>query len=281
MVDLAQRHDEPLFEDISLSPADIKVNRIGIEDLWECLRKGYDDFSNKPSSAVALLILYYPLAAVIFTLFALDQELRYLLFPLVAGFTLFGPIVAVVFFGLSRSREKGEEMRWRVAYRFVHSASFAPILGLSIVMTLLYLFWLYGAELLFFGIMGSAPIESAGSFFGRLFSTREGWLLIAYGNFVGFLFAFAAMALSIVSFPLALDKPVTAITAASVSVRAFTTNSVVLGVWGLVVVGLLALGTATLLMGLALVLPVLGHATWHLYRKLIEFEANSESDLES
>ena len=271
MVDLAQRHDNPLFEDVSLSPSEITIKTITLQDLWQCLRLGYEDFGAKPGTAVPLLALYYALAAVIFTLFAFEQEFRYLLFPLVAGFTLIGPMVAVVFFGLSRSREAGEAMRWKVAFRFVHSYSFAPILALSILMTALYLLWLYAAELIYFGIFGAATIDSPSGFISQLFTTREGWLLVAYGNFVGFLFAFAAMALSVVAFPLALDKPVTSITAASVSVRAFTSNVFVLGVWGLVVVGLLALGAAVFLVGLAIVLPVLGHATWHLYRRLVEF----------
>ncbi len=271
MVDLVQRHDEQQFEDISLSPSDIKVRQIGLNDLWECLRRGYEDFSAKPLTALYLLALYYPLGALLFTLSAFDQELRYLLFPLVAGFTLFGPIVAIVFFGFSRSRENGEAMSLRLALRFVHSSSFAPILALSILMTVLYLFWLYVAELIYFGLFGTVPLGSVSEFIGELFATQSGWLLIAYGNFVGFLFAFSAMALSVVSFPLALDKPVTSITAASVSVRAFTENKLVLGVWGIVVAALLALGAALLFIGLAVVLPVLGHATWHLYRKLIEF----------
>lgn len=271
MVELTQRHDNPLFEDIRLSPSEIKVKTITLQDLWQCLRLGYEDFGAKPGTAIPLLALYYALAAIIFTLFAFGEELRYLLFPLVAGFTLFGPMAAVIFFGLSRSREAGEGMRWKVAFRFIHSSSFAPILALSILMTVLYLLWLYAAELIYFGIFGNVPIESAGTFINQLFTTSEGWLLIAYGNFVGFLFAFAAMALSVVSFPLALDKPITSISAASVSVRAFTSNAAVLGVWGLVVVGLLALGAAVFMIGLAVVLPVLGHATWHLYRKLVEF----------
>jgi uncharacterized membrane protein len=270
MVDLAQRNESPLFEDICLTPSQITIRKLSLQDLWQCLSRGYDDFGAKPISAVILLALYYPLAALLFTLIAFDEELRYLLFPLVAGFTLFGPMVAVIFFSLSRSREAGEAMRWRLAFRFVHSASFAPILALSILMTALYLFWLYAAELIYFGIFGNTPIASIETFISQLFTTREGWLLIAYGNFVGFLFAFAAMALSVVAFPLALDKPVTSVTAASVSIRAFTSNVYVLGVWGLIVVALLALGAALLLIGLAVVLPVLGHATWHLYRKLIE-----------
>ncbi|MEZ5490971.1 MAG: DUF2189 domain-containing protein [Gammaproteobacteria bacterium] len=270
MTDLAQRPDSPLFEHLQLSPNEITIRKITVQDLLECLRKGYEDFSAKPGTAIPLLALYYPLAALALTLFAFNQEARYLAFPLVAGFTLFGPIVAVAFFGMSRSRQADEPMRWRTAFRFVHSAAFAPILALSVFMSVLYLGWLYAAELIYFGIFGSFALDSVSAFINQLFTSREGWLLIAYGNFVGFLFAFAAMALSVVSFPLALDKPVTSITAASVSVRAFTANAYVLGVWGIIVVALLALGAAAFLLGLTVVLPVLGHATWHLYQKLID-----------
>lgn len=270
MVDLVQRQDERPFEEVSLSPSDFRIRKIGVSDLLDSLQKGYDDFSAKPLTALYLLALYYPLGALLFTLFAFDQEVRYLLFPLVAGFTLFGPIAAIVFFGFSRSREKGQAMSLRHSLRFIHSAAFAPVLALSIVMTVLYLGWLYVAELIYFGLFGTIPLGSLGEFIVELFTTQAGWLLIAYGNFVGFLFAFAAMALSVVSFPLALDKPVTAITAANVSVRAFTENKLVLGLWGLIVVGILALGAVLLLIGLSVVLPILGHATWHLYRKLVE-----------
>ncbi len=84
------------------------------------------------------------------------------------------------------------------------------------------------------------------------------------------MFAVVALSISVVGFPLALDRPVTAITAASISIEAVTSNSIVMAVWGLIVVVLLAAGSILLLIGLAFVLPILGHATWHLYRKLVE-----------
>ena len=125
------------------------------------------------------------------------------------------------------------------------------------------------AELIYFGLFGDSLPVSISDFAEQLFSTRHGGALIFYGNFVGFLFAFAAMAMSIVAFPIALDKPVTSITAITVSVKAFTSNIFVLAVWGIVVAALMTIGAAFFLIGLAVTLPVLGHATWHLYRKLV------------
>lgn len=258
----------PAFEDIRLYDSDITVRRISLDDLWACLRLGLDDFNTKPS-VIPLLFLFFPLFVVLFSLFALGQDLRYLVFPVVAGFTLVGPMVAVVFFAMSRHREQGVEMTWSGAFSFIHTHSFAPILALSVVMMVLYGAWLLMAEFLYFGIFGDAPAGAPGEFLAVLFGTRDGWGLILYGNITGFFFAYAAMAVSVVSFPLALDKPVTAWTAMKVSIRAFTSNFLVLAVWGIVVAALMALGTALFFMGLPMILPILGHATWHLYRCLV------------
>jgi uncharacterized membrane protein len=268
MAELTHTPEAPAFEDICLLPDAIQVRTIGMNDLWQSLRAGFADYGAKPGS-IPFLILFYSLFALVFTLFAFGEQLRYLAFPVVAGCTLIGPLVAVVFFEMSRRRERGLELRWRSTFRFVHTYSFAPILALSVLMMLLYVSWLYMAELIYFGLFDDITFTSMSAFIDALFSTRHGGALIFYGNFVGFLFAFAAMAVSIVAFPLALDKPVTSITAVTVSIRAFTQNVLVLGVWGIIVVALLALGAALFLIGLAVTLPVLGHATWHLYRRLV------------
>lgn len=258
----------PAFDEIKLNPSDIEIRRIHLRDLWQSLRQGYADFNAQPG-AFPFLMLYFPLFVLLFTLYLLNEESRYQLFPIVAGFTLIGPLVAVVFFEMSRCREAGLDTRWRNMFRFIHTHSFAPILGLSLIMTALYICWLSVAELIYFGTIGDTPHDSLGAFLNEVFTTRHGWGLIFYGNGVGFLFAFAAMAMSVISFPLALDKPVTAMTALKVSIRAFTANFNVLAVWGLVIAFLMALGTALFFIGLAFVLPILGHATWHLYRKLV------------
>lgn len=269
MATLTHGSDQPSFEDIRLSADEIKIRKITVADLFSSLRQGIDDYNAKPYSFV-LLIAFYVLFALLFTLFAFGSELRYLAFPMVAGLTFIGPLVAIAFFDMSRQRERGRMLAWRESFRFIHTSSFAPILALSMLMMLLYVAWLYMAELLYFSFFGSSLPVSVADFTDQLFSTRHGGGLIFYGNFVGFLFAFAAMALSIVAFPLTLDKPVTSFTAIQVSIRAFTSNAYVMAVWGVVVVAILALGTALFLIGLAIALPILGHATWHLYRKIIE-----------
>lgn len=268
MSELTHYPEAPVFEDIRLTADDINVRQISLADLWQSLREGYDDFNAKPG-ILPFIILYTPLFAILFSLFSLGHEMRYLAFPIVAGFTLIGPMVAVIFFELSRCREQGMPLHWGSTFRFIHTHSFAPILALSVLMTVLYVSWLGIAEMLFFGTFGENYQNSMTAFFAEVFTTRHGWALIGYGNLLGFLFAYAAMAISVVSFPLALDKPVTSATAIKVSILAFIRNFKVLVVWGLIVALLMAVGALLFFVGLAFVLPVLGHATWHLYRKLI------------
>lgn len=268
MYEASQRNVEPLFDEICLEAKDIKVRKIGFDDLKQSLREGYQDFSARPISIPFQIAFYFLVALVIF-LFASGQEVRFLVFPIVAGFNLLGPIIAIAFFEMSRQRELGQKMQWRTAFSFIHTSSFAPILALSILMMAIYVAWLYMAELIFFSLFGDALPVSLSAFVNELFSTRHGGALIVYGNFVGFLFACAAMAVSVVAFPLALDKPVTSFTAVSVSIRAFSENFYMMLAWGIIVVACLALGALLFLIGLAVALPVLGHATWHLYRKLV------------
>jgi uncharacterized membrane protein len=194
----------------------------------------------------------------------------YLAFPVIAGLTLLGPVVSVCLFEMSRRREKGLEVSWGSAFKFVHTASYAPILALSVLMMLLYTGWVFMAEFIYLGLFGSMTFTSISGFIAEIVTTKPGAALILYGNAVGLIFAFTALSISVVAFPLLLDKPTTATTAIITSIKAVNSNTLVMLLWGLIVVTLLTAGAMLFLVGLAAVLPILGHATWHLYRKVIE-----------
>ena len=261
---------EKSFRDVQVRSSEIGIRKIGLNDLWQSLKEGYADFNAAPTVGIHLALLFYLVFALLFTLFLVGVDLLHLAFPIVAGLTLIGPVVSVGFFEMSRRRERGLDVSWRSTFEFVHSASFAPILALSVVMTLLYVAWLFMAQFLYFGIFGQDPPVSASDFATQLVTTRRGAGLIWYGTLLGFLFAVTALAISVVAFPLLLDKPATAATAVTVSIRAVAANLMVIAVWGVIVVVLLAAGAIVFLIGLAAVLPILGHATWHLYRKVVE-----------
>src|ERR1700674_3057293 len=261
---------EKSFRDVQVRSSEIGIRTIGLNDLWQSLKEGYVDFNATPTVGVFLAVLLYLLFALLLTLFLVGENLLHLAFPMVAGLTLIGPVVSVGLFEMSRRRERGLDVSWRSTFDFVHSASFAPILALSVVMTLLYVAWLFMAQFLYFGLFGEDQPVSASDFVTQLVTTRRGAGLIVYGTLLGFLFAFTALAISVVAFPLLLDRPASAATAVAVSIRAVASNLMVMAVWGVIVVVLLATGAIVFLIGLAVVLPILGHATWHLYRKVVE-----------
>ncbi len=260
---------EKALRDINIISSEIRIRRIDIKDLWQALKEGFDDFNAKPSH-VFFLCIVYPLFALVLTLFLIGQNLLHFIFPMIAGFTLIGPAVSVGLFEMSRRRELGLDVSWSSAFGFVHSSSFAGIAALSLVMMALYVAWLYMAQLIYFGLFGADPPVSIPDFVNQVLTTRRGGALIAYGTLVGFIFAVVALSISVVAFPLLLDREVSVMTAVTTSIKAVISNPLMMAVWGLIVAALLAVGAILFLIGLAMVLPILGHATWHLYRKVVE-----------
>src|SRR5262249_50201417 len=123
---------------------------------------------------------------------------------------------------------------------------------------------------IYVGYFGYAPPQSFAAFLSQVFHTEAGHRMIIIGNLVGFLFAVVAFAVSVVSFPLLMDRKITAIAAVLTSLKAIGRNPLTMALWGLIVAVALLVGSLPFFVGLAVVVPVLGHATWHLYRKMIE-----------
>jgi len=246
-----------------------KVRRIGVDALRTALVRGLDDFRDKPSHLLFLGIIY-PIAGLFLSRLVFGYAILPLLFPLAAGFALLGPFAAIGLYELSRRREAGLEAGWRHAFGVLQSPAIRQILMLGAILAVTFVVWLAVAWGLYAATLGTAEPETVGGFADRLFSTSAGWALILIGNGVGFLFAVFALTISVVSFPLLLDRHVPVATAIATSVKAVTTNPWPMAVWGLIVAVGLVLGSIPLFVGLAVVMPVLGHATWHLYRQVVE-----------
>ncbi len=249
------------------------IRKISLADLSDALRLGWEDFKAVPSHAIVLCVIYPVLGFVLFRM-VLGYSVLPLLFPLAAGFALIGPFAALGLYELSRRRERGEEAAAWHAMHVLRAPSFGAMLGLGTLLLTLFVVWIAAADAIYIATFGHAPAASVPDFATRVLTTPEGWSLIIVGCGVGFLFAVVALCVSVVSFPLMLDRHATAIDAIQTSLRAVMRNPFAMAAWGLIVAVLLVIGSLPLFVGLAVVLPVLGHATWHLYRKVVEPDLN-------
>lgn len=253
----------------SFSPDQIIVHSIGTADLKDALAKGFNDFMVKPTHLIILCVIY-PVVGLFLARLAFGYEILPILFPLVSGFALIGPLAATGLYELSRRREQGLDYSWWHVFDVLRSPSRVAIVTLGAIMAAIFVGWLNAAQAIYASYFGSWVPASVPDFVYQILATPSGWKLIVVGCGVGFVFAVVVLAISVVSLPMLLDRNVSVWTAVQTSIRAVLANPVTMAIWGLIVVGTLLLGSVPLFIGLAIVLPVLGHTTWHLYRKVVE-----------
>ena len=250
------------------APSHLTIRRIEVGDLYDCLWAGWQDFMEKPSHTV-FIIVFYPLIGVVLAAFTSGGNAYPMLFPLASGFALIGPFAAIGLYEISRRRELGMETSWRHALDLRRSPALPSIAAVGAMLFVVFIAWLLAAQALYGATLGRLEPATAGEFFSLLFGTSEGWTLILVGNAVGFVFALVVLSTTLVAFPLLVDRDVGAWAAIQTSARAALANPLPTLAWGFLVALLLLLGSLPLFAGLIVVMPVLGHATWHLYRKLV------------
>jgi uncharacterized membrane protein len=262
-------NEKPIADTGAYRPARPIVHKIGMADLRGALVKGFADFNAMPTHLV-FLCLIYPIVTLIAARTAAGYEVLPLVFPLLAGYTLIGPLVAIGMCELSRRREKGLDISRRHAFDVLRFPFIRAIATLGVVLVGIYIAWVFTSQAIYKLYFGSAVPAAIAGFARQVFATPSGWALIVVGCGVGFLFAVVVFTLSVVSFPLLLDRDVGVMTAVITSVRAVIANPTTMAMWAFIVAGALVIGSLPFFVGLAVVLPVLGHSTWHLYRKVVE-----------
>ncbi|HWK47481.1 MAG TPA: DUF2189 domain-containing protein [Stellaceae bacterium] len=245
------------------------MRKIGIADLREVLALGWNDFLTIPTQ-LAFLCILYPIVGLVAARAAVGQDLVPLLYPLVAGIALLGPVLAVGIYELSRRREARLAVSWLNAFDILRSPAIFSIAVVGLMLLALFTVWMSVAETIYERTVGPMHPGSVGQFAQAVLHSPDGWQLIVWGNLAGLAFAVIVLALTVVSIPMMLDRTETspAISVAT-SIRAVLVNPAVLGLWGLIVAAVLVLGCLPLFIGLAVAMPVLGHATWHLYRRVV------------
>ena len=261
--------NEKAIADAMASPDQPIIRTIGLADLSDALARGYADFKEMPSHLVLLCVIY-PVVGLVAARLSFGYDILPILFPLISGFALVGPLAAIGLYELSRRRELGLDTSWVHMFDVLRSPSIRAIVALSVVMMVIYFAWLGAALFIYDLTFGGTVQESLAEFARQVFATAAGWRLIIVGCTVGFFFAIVVLSVSAVSFPMLVDRDVSALTAIQTSVRAVIANPITMAIWGFIVAGTLVIGSLPFFVGLAIVMPVLGHATWHLYRKVVE-----------
>jgi len=247
----------------------IPVRTITEEDLRYALKQGLDDFLTMRGD-ILLAGLIYTLLGIAAVVMTTNKPLIPYFFPVVAGVGLFGPVAAVGFYELARRREAGHRSNWMHFFDVIKRPSADDMSVVAGLLLLLFLAWLLAAGVLYYLLFGLWTPTSVGGFLTAVFTTPKGWGLIILGAVIGALFGWLVLTVSVASLPLMVDCDVSASEAVSTSWRAANANKAIMFRWGLIVTGLLILGSAPLFVGLAFVLPWLGYSTWHLYTRLVD-----------
>jgi uncharacterized membrane protein len=244
------------------------IRTIELSDLHQALRLGWEDFKAVPTHAIILCVVY-PVLGLVLARFVHGYSVLPLLFPLAAGFALLGPFAALGLYEMSRRRENRQPATAWDAMEVFRSPSFGAMLGLGTLLLALFVTWIATAQAIYTAVFGYETAASIPDFATRILTTPQGWWLIVAGCGVGFLYALVALCISVVSFPIMLDRHTGAAEAMVTSLRAVARNPVPMAAWGLIVAMLLVVGSLPFFLGLPVVIPLLGHATWHLYRQVI------------
>ena len=249
--------------------APVELRKIGPRDCFAALREGLDDFVATPTH-VAFLGLFYALGGIALAALSSFGNTLQLVFPFAAGFALVGPFFAVGLYELSRRRERGLPTALHDAFAVFRSPALPSIVALGFYLFVIFALWIGVAEFLYVQLYGPNPPAAALPFLEDVLTSSRGWLLILLGGLIGLCFATLALCISVISFPLMLDRDVGLAPAMVASMRLARENPGAIALWGLIVAAALVIGSLPLFLGLALVMPVLGHATWRLYRRAVQ-----------
>ncbi|EAQ25197.1 DUF2189 domain-containing protein [Roseovarius sp. 217] len=248
-----------------------EVRQLDMDDVRTALRKGLADFTAFRSD-VFFLIAIYPVIGITLALLAFNSARLPMLFPLAAGFTLLGPVAAAGLYEMSRQRETGQDPNWAEALHALRAHVLGPVLVLALYLMGIFAIWMFAATYIYNITLGPLPPLSVTGFLSDVLTTTAGWQMILLGMGTGFVFAALVLVISLVSFPMLIDRragiPVAVMTSVAVARR----NPRIVATWGLIVAVSMTIGMLPAFLGLVIVLPVLGHATWHLYRAAVPKE---------
>lgn len=263
-------HD-PMPGPIPDEPSDIpEPEVIGMDAIAASLSAGWRDFLRAPAFGL-FFSAFYVAGGLVMAAIAFASGQEWWLIPFIVGFPLIAPFAATGLYEVSRRIEQGEPLIWREVMGTVFAQKDRQMPSMAMVILLMFMFWVFVAHTTFALFMGLSALTHITTS-PEVLLTGRGLVMLLVGTTIGAAFAAALFSFTVVGLPLILDREVDFITAIITSIRAVVLNPLVLGIWGLVIAVILFAGIAPLFLGLFVALPVLGHASWHMYRRLMPQE---------
>ena len=266
--DLLAHEQAIAAQDTAPSRPDPVVRTITFTDITDAIAAGLRDFQRAPIFGLTFGLLYC-LGGIATVLSFSALNMPYLSYPIAAGFAIAGPLVAIGLYEVSRLIERGEPLSWSRVFGTVLRQSGKEIGWMSFVVLFVLMMWMYQVRLLLALFLSNESMTSMREFLNVVLTTPQGWTFLAVGHVIGAVLSLVMFSLTVVSFPILLDRNVDFITAMITSVRSVLTNPVPMVLWAAIIVALLIAASIPFFVGLVIVLPILGHTSWHLYRKLV------------
>lgn len=252
----------------SRPPAMPQINTITFADIGEVLRMGLADFARAPLFGLFFGGVY-TLGGIIIALSLSVWNIPWMIYPVAIGFPLVGPFVAVGLYEVSRRLEQGRPLVWREVIGVIWLQRQREVAWMAFVILFVFWVWMYQVRLLVAIMLSQMSFSTLQRFIDVILTTPAGWTFLAVGHVVGAVLALILFSITVVSIPLLMEREVDFVTAMITSVKAVTTNAVPMLAWGVFVTLAVIVSSVPLFLGLLVTLPVLGHATWHLYRKAV------------
>ncbi|WP_417687999.1 DUF2189 domain-containing protein [Roseibium sp.] len=253
---------------------DPEVRKITITDVVDALGAGLRDFRRAPAYGLAFGS-FFAIGGVLIILTAAKFHMSYLSYPLAAGFVLIGPFAAVGLYEVSRRIDSGEHLSWRAIFGTMWAQKSRELSWMAFVVLFVQIMWMYQVRLLLALFLGFRSFASFNEFVLQVIGTSEGLMFLAVGHVVGAILSLILFSLTVISLPLLMEEDRDFITAMITSVKAVVTSPVPMIGWAFIVTITLIASIVPAFVGLVVTLPVLGHTTWHIYRKCVVHESEA------
>lgn len=245
-----------------------EVRALSAADLSACLKKGLKDFKSEPLFGLVFGSVF-ALAGIAIVLSVTAWEMPWMIYPFAIGFPLVGPFAAVGLYEVSRRIDQGKPVTWTGILSVIWAQRRRELAWMAFVMLFVFWIWMYQVRLLIALVLGRMSFSTLEKFMSIVLTTPEGWMFLAVGHVVGAILALALFSITVISIPLLLEREIDVVSAMITSVKAVLASPVPMLGWGVFVTLAMIAGSAPVFLGIVFVLPVLGHATWHIYRAAV------------